>query len=42
MVWAAISFNGQLELVGIDEKMDSHYNVEVLRSCVILAADALH
>lgn len=41
MVWGAICFNGKLDLVGIDGKMDSNYYVEVLQSVLIPSADAL-
>lgn len=41
MVWDAICFNGNLNFVGIDGKMDSKYYVEVLQFIHIPSADAL-
>lgn len=41
MVWGANQFNGKLELVGIDGKVDSYHQVEGLQSALIPAADAL-
>lgn len=41
MVSGAISFNGMLDLVAIEKKMDSNFYVEALQSAVIPATDAL-
>lgn len=38
MVWGAISFNGKLDLNGIEEKMDTIYYTQILETALLLIA----